>query len=425
MRADRLAALVAACALAGLAVGCAGDDERAFRIGVMAECEGLFRGLSDSVFAGAELPLVRRGATLRGTTADGGVTSVSVAGRPVELVRGCAEGGEFASIIAEARRLVEHEQVDAVVGGSWPGDGSVLREVARRYPEVVFVPATSGPREVTLRRPVPNLFRVAGDFSQAAAGLGTYAYRELGWRRAAVVADDLPAGWAEAAAFTAEFCALGGSIVDSRTMPLYESRGKDAEAVPTSVDGVAVLTTPFLGSLGFVQRLAARLGDPPRRLVLGPSALGDTAIRTSLADALRGVSGTVRLPPAEKGSTLSARQAEYAQTFPTMPPAGELVLDMDDAIEAILQGVERADGDPGPGNRRLRHALGGLDVRLASGRVRMSEGRQATVETPLVRLGKEGSLDVLGVTRSVDATLGGTLPRSVAPTQASAACPVR
>ena len=47
--------------------------------------------------------------------------------------------------------------------------------------------APSRPRTSSASRPT---------YAQQAAGLGAYAYRELGWRRAAVVAGDQPSGWA-------------------------------------------------------------------------------------------------------------------------------------------------------------------------------------------------------------------------------------
>ena len=41
-----------------------------------------------------------------------------------------------------------------------------------------------------------------------------YAYRDLGWRSAVIVAEDWGDGWEAAAGFVTEFCALGGSVVE-------------------------------------------------------------------------------------------------------------------------------------------------------------------------------------------------------------------
>ena len=67
------------------------------------------------------------------------MTPATVGGHPVELMSGCIEGGEYSSVIEQARLLVENRHADVIIGGTYPGDGLVLREVARGHPEVTFV----------------------------------------------------------------------------------------------------------------------------------------------------------------------------------------------------------------------------------------------------------------------------------------------
>src|SRR5262249_45314540 len=156
-----------------------------------------------------------------------------------ELVPGCTEIYEFSTLTTEVRRLIEREHVDAIVAGSGGPDEIVLRELARRYPHVIFLPAVHGPRGVTLDRPAPNLCRVDGDHEQGAAGLATYAYRELGWRRAAVAIGNWDTGWGERDAFVSEFCSLGGRVVSQLEVePPFDPAGRDVADVPRNVDGV-------------------------------------------------------------------------------------------------------------------------------------------------------------------------------------------
>jgi len=183
MPSSRALLAVAVAVLATAATGC-GSDEQVVRIGVLADCQGALRGFEDAQFAGAELPFLRRGADLVGTSPSGGVSSIEVDGRRVELVRGCQETGEHTVYIEEARRLLENEHVDVVVGGS----SVVSRDLAHRYPRAVFVSTFWDEQEITLRRPAANLFRFSPDYAQREAGLGAYAYHQLGWRRAAIVA---------------------------------------------------------------------------------------------------------------------------------------------------------------------------------------------------------------------------------------------
>src|SRR5437870_13693406 len=105
MRADRRpfrsagAGILSLVLLAGLVQACERDQPPPVRVGVLADCVGAARSLRDATMSGAELPLLQRGASLRGAKPGDGVTPATVAGRPVELVTGCSEGGEYSVLI--------------------------------------------------------------------------------------------------------------------------------------------------------------------------------------------------------------------------------------------------------------------------------------------------------------------------------------
>ena len=246
------------------------------RIGLLTDCRGIFSGYEDEMLAGAELPLLRRGARLTDGKPSGGVSEARAGGRDLELIRGCTEESEHTILVEEARRLVEVEGVDAVVGAIGESDSLVFRELARKYPEVIFIPAWSEAQGLTLRHPAANVYRFDTDEAQDLAGLGSYAYRELGWRRAAVVADATPVGWHEEAAFVAEFCALGGDVTARFTAPIDLGDPKVAHAL-RDADGVAALT---FGGLfvppEFLPALARVLGSPETRMVVGTYVLEDS-----------------------------------------------------------------------------------------------------------------------------------------------------
>jgi hypothetical protein len=89
MRSDRLpfrhagAGILSLALLAGLVQACE-RDQPPVRVGVLADCVGAARSLRDATMSGAELPLLQRGATLRGAKPGDGVTPATIAGRPVE-----------------------------------------------------------------------------------------------------------------------------------------------------------------------------------------------------------------------------------------------------------------------------------------------------------------------------------------------------
>ena len=305
---------IVACVLALLAGACA-DEEPPLRIGVVVDCVGIFRSFGDAELSGAQLPLIERGASRRGRRAQDGITPVTVAGRSVELVTGCAEAAEFSAITTELRRMAELEKVDAVVAGSAGADEIVIRDVARGHPETVFLPAVHGPREATLRRPAANVFRFSGDHGQGVAGLATYAYRELGWRRAAIVLANWDAGWGSRDAFAAEFCALGGKIEQQLGLDFFDPAGRDVDRVRTDVDGVAVFGGSYFDASGFLKRLARRTDDPSRQIVAGPALMDEPTTLRATSRALAGVTGSSYAYPPRMRDYLR----DYSRAFPGVP----------------------------------------------------------------------------------------------------------
>jgi branched-chain amino acid transport system substrate-binding protein len=417
--------------LAGAALlavsACGGSAQRPLRIGVVVDCVGAFRALQDRELSGAQLPLIVRGAHPAGKSPSDGVGRARVAGRQVEVVRGCSESGEFATVTQVARLLVEHEHVDVVVaGGPFSVDGFALRDLARRYPGVAFIAAANGPREVTLQQPSANVYRVAADFSQGVAGLATYAYRDLGWRRVALVIDDWVVGWEAETAFVREFCALGGRVVARVAGLGPKSPAAILARIPHRADGVAVLGSAVSLTPDILEALARR---GPRSLLLGPDVIGDASLVRGSAN-LDGVVAASYAPAAQGSPDVRAYLRAYARAYPGAragAPRDALVMGYRNAVEAVLEAFERGDGDLSDGRRRLRAQLGRLRTELLGVPVRMDGRRQAVVTTSLVRLGPSSNagvaeLSAVRAIRRVDQTLGGLVPADYVPTAAGQAC---
>jgi branched-chain amino acid transport system substrate-binding protein len=415
---------ILAVALVVVAVAAACGEQPRLRIGVITDCAGVFRTYGEAELAGAALPLIARGAQMRGRRASDGVGPVEVAGRRVELVRGCTESLEFSTLTSELRRLAERERVDVIVAGTTGYDEVVLRDVARRYPHVLFVAAVQGPREVTLHRPAANLYRFVGDHSQGVAGLAHHAYHALGWRRVAVVAPPGDGGWGNRDAFTAEFCALGGRVT-SHVVPAYngfmfDPKGRDVARVPRDVDGVAVLAAGFVsGPNPFFKRLARRVGDPARHIVVGPFTVDDPVTLKAVGGALGGVVAASDLDPEPRREYLRA----FADAFPGVSVTladSWVVGGFHDGVEAVLRGIERSGGD----TRRLPAALAQLRIDLLGGPIRLDGARQAVVTSRLVRIGRTGepSLTPVRSIPDVDQSLGGLLDPTASPSDRPPRC---
>jgi len=407
--------------LAALLGGC-DSDRAAVRIGVLTDCQGPFRGFEDAQLSGAELPFLERGARLVGTAPSDGVTAIEVGGRPVELVRGCQETGEHTVFIEEVRRLLETERVDAVVGGA----SVVTRDLARRYPDVPFVSTVWDEQEVTLRRPAANVVRFTPDFAQQAAGLGAYAYRQLGWRRAAVVAGEQPSGWAGAAAFTAEFCALGGQVVTTSYRSVFTGRPDVvARSLAANPDGVATFLNFLDDPATVLSSLASELDDPRRLLVWAP-ILEDPALLQALGAKLDGVVGTTWLPSAAESPVLRDYRRRYRTGFPGLPAFladQSTVLGYHNAVEATLRALERVDSaDVRSG---LLEQLVAMRMSLPGGTVSLDRNRQAVRDGYLSRVVVDAGkirLEPVGVMRGVEQTFGGLLSAAPSPGPGTQPC---
>ena len=410
-----------------LAVAACGSSSRPLRIGVIVDCVGGFRTMADGELAAAELPLIARGAQPAGRRPSDGLAGGRAAGRRLKIVRGCSESGEFSTLMEVARRLVEREHVDVVVaGGMGSLDGLPLRELARRYPQVPFVVAADGPREVTLQRPALNLYRIAADYGQGVAGLATYAYRRLGWRTVTVLPDAAYPGWNAESAFVREFCALGGRV-ERRRLPIPAQRPDElVSRIPRDADGVAVLGSFLTVTPDILKALARRGTDT---VVLGPEVVGVTDLIRHVPG-LEGVVAASYAAPAQSSPDVRTYLRDYARAYPSTPedePRAAVVMNYYTAVESVLRAFEQVDGDLSHGRRRLRAQLARLRTTLLGVSVRMDANRQAVVSTNVVRLGPESASGLpellpLLTLSGVDQSVGGLLPAGYVPSYAGEPC---
>jgi branched-chain amino acid transport system substrate-binding protein len=425
-RRGRAAAALALCLLGGSATACGDSADASVRVGVLTDCEGFFRASGDAMIRGAEVPFLTRGATINGPNPGDGVSGIRIGGREVELVDGCVEGGEYTTLIRAARHLVEKDHVSAVVGGSWPGDGLVLRELARTYPDVAFVVANAGPREVTLRHSVRNLFRFAPDAVQSTAGLGSYAADVRGWRSAAVVTTDREIGWQAEAAFAAEFCAAGGTVSREALVPWYQAadpKQLQATIARPGVDGVVILGTPGTFPAQVLVDVVREAGGVDR-VLLGPEFSLSRADFTEFPAELDGIAGVS--PWQVDGPALDRYRQAYRDHFPseTDESMSASVVGMRDGVEAVLRGLELAS-DGGSSVAGLVDSLRHATIDGVGGATVLDESRQAVATTRIVRYQNDsGGLTTTEVQRraDVDPSLGGRLPLTYEPQSGGQGC---
>ena len=402
------------------------------RIGILSDCEGFAAPFYDVTLAGAELPLLRRGGSLAGQGPSSGVNGVSVNGHPVKLVFGCA--GDAVGSMIETRRLVEQEGVDVVIGPNVIPDTFGLIEYARRHTRTAFVIATM--EHAAGLDFGPNIYRFTADSVQTAAGLGGYAFNDLGWRTAKTVAPPDLWQWGLSAGFVAEFCSLGGSVVDRvwldvvpeevpallREVPL---EGMDGFFVAADTESVAK----------FLERYAKRNPPLAEHVVSGAftalPVLLDPSVVERLGDDLLGVVTATFVPLDASRPEWNAYVNEFRAAFPDLAETAVsayhmLDIDYENAMEAVMRALEAVDGDLSDGGQSFRGALAEVHLDAPNGPIRLDGRRQAILPIYLSRVEKDGKGDLVYrtfmVVDDVDQTYGGALDLNTTPDRTLPTC---
>ena len=376
-------------------------------IGVLSDCRGTFGALRNDSLAAAELPLIERGGRREGALISDGVGHISIGGRPIRLVFGCADG-TAASALGEARRLVERMGVRILVGPTTGDEEIALQEYARRHPEITFVNGSAAVQEL---HPAPNFFSFWFDGAQWMAGLGSYAYHTLGWRTAVTIGTAEAFDWAQTAGFDAEFCSLGGSIVkriwlpqgaQDFSAPLAQVAGTHADGFLVETQGTGALSALATGYPGLRGSLA-------RKVVMGSTTVGPP----QLGARMRGVVfAGARTPPAWYLAKLRTSFPEIRNDF--LGSAFDYAYY--DAMAATLQALERVRGDLSHGETAFAAALAKVVLSAPNGRTRLDAAHQAIAPTTLAEaLGAGYSARALGVSTGVDDTFGGYFTRNDPP----------
>ena len=123
-----------------------------------------------------------------------GWTGGSINGHPLKLVGVGCSNDRADTAIKETKRLMEQLGADIMIGPLSGDESIAVANYAKQHPSKTFVDGAAGAQDTTLKVRAPNFFRFNGDGAMWNAGLGDLAHNKLGWKTAAVVADDYSFG---------------------------------------------------------------------------------------------------------------------------------------------------------------------------------------------------------------------------------------
>jgi branched-chain amino acid transport system substrate-binding protein len=298
-----------------------------------------------------------------------------ILGRPVELVveDNRSLPGESATA---AKKLIARDKVVALIGECASARTLEAAPVAQAAGIPLVTPASTNPRVTAVG---DCIFRVCFSDPFQGAILATYAYKNLGLRRAALLIDSTaPYSVGLAEVFSKTFTALGGAIVASQK---YSGDAKDFRAQLTAIRSTkadALFLPGYYVAAGLAAQQARELGlratllggdgfEAPQLLEIGGAALEGTVYSTHYSAESQ--------DPASR-RFVAAYQARYGSV-----PVGLAALTYD-AIHLVADAARRAGTTE---RTALKQALAATrDFPGITGRTSLNEHRDAIKDAAII-----------------------------------------
>ena len=355
----------------------------AIKVAVLSDCEGAFGSFFEPTASGFNQALIdAAGAKPAGEKPTDGIEGAEVAGTPIEIVGyGCANDTADKAI-EETRRLMEQEDADILVGPLSGDEGIAVANYAKEHPDKTFINGIAGAQDATLKVQAPNFFRFHPDGAQWSAGLGDYAYNDLGWKTAAIIGDDYSFPYTSLAGFVAEYCAIGGQVTKRVWAPLGE---KDYSSyisqIPDDVDGIYV-GIGGSGLISFIKQYKEQKGKVDTERMMGNVFWDDPLVLKEVGKDL--VGGTTSAMTAadddspEVKAYIDNLRTSYGDEIAGAGPS-VFTYGYYTAGRALIKGLEAVNGDIAD-QAALQEALTGVTLsgeEAPWGDVTLDDNRQA------------------------------------------------
>ncbi|TIN03836.1 MAG: ABC transporter substrate-binding protein [Mesorhizobium sp.] len=388
-----LLALALASGLTAPSLALAADDT--IKIGLLATFEGPFTVLGEDSERGAMTAVEEVAGT--------------VAGKKIEIVKGSSDASPDSAVRA-ARKLVEQDGVKVLIGPLSGDEGLAVKDYAKTQPTVTFLNGASAAQDTTFRDPAPNFFRFGTDGAQWMAGLGTYAFKDKGYKNVATVAEDYSFPYTQVFGFMAEFCKAGGHVPSKSWVPIGNKDFSSViAAIPDNVDAIYVA----LGGADAVNFLTQYQQSGGAAPLIGGSITVDQTVLTAkgkLRDVLIGTPSAG--PTADTNDTPS--WTKFVEAYKKQPGAFPSPSLFAHAyyinMKAALLGLDKVGGDVSDGGAKLRETLSSLSFETPTGKVSLDKNRNAIADIFLTEVTEnaDGTLlnKLIKVVPQVNQTLG-------------------
>jgi branched-chain amino acid transport system substrate-binding protein len=411
-----LGSALSAALAAGLLCATGAHAEDTLKIGVLATFEGPFAILGEDSLRGANMAFKEH--------------NMVAGGKKLEIVTGSSDATPEAAIKA-ARKLVEQDEVDILIGPLSGDEGLAMRDYAKTQPQTTFINGTSAAEETTLVDPAPNFFRFTTNGVQWMAGLGTYSYETKGYKRVVTIGEDYSYPYTQVKGFMIEFCKAGGHVVDKFWTPLgTKDYSSVVASIPDDIDAIYV-ALGGADAINFLTQYEQAGGSKP---LIGGSITVDQSVLSSKGkrrDYLLGTPSAGPLADNWDDPRWKAFVAAYKKSddkafnSPTLFSHGYYI-----EATAMMQALDTVGGDLSDGHKKFREALSTQVVETPTGKVHLDHNRNAIGDEFLTEIaeGEDGNLynKVVKVIPEVNATLGvpeDEYRKTGSPSREAPACP--
>ncbi len=385
-------------AMLGASAAYADGHSKPLKIGVLATLEGTYTVLGEDGVRGLRTAL--KGAGNKAGDRDIELIIQSTDASPDSAVRG-------------ARKLVEQDKVDFVIGPLSGSEGIALRDYAKTQPQTTIINGISGAQETTFVDPAPNFFRFNTDGAQWGVGLGQYVFEKKGWKTVATVAEDYSFAYTNFLGFAHGYCKAGGKIVERQWVPLgTKDFGSIIASLPDDVDAI------YLGlgggdAVNFLNQYQQAGGDAN---LIGGSIMVDGTVLSAKGDAKKALIGTPSSGPQADTWDNPKWQAyvkAYQDAFPPdqrFPSPSLLATGYYNATSAAIQCLNQVKGDLSDGHKAFRGCLSSLELDAPNGKIKLDGNRQAVGSNFVTEVVEksDGTLanDMVAMVEGVTQTLG-------------------
>ena len=361
---NRILQVAAALLVPVLLSGTASAAEK-IKIGLLATLEGTYTVLGEDGVRGFRMALQE--------------ADSMAGGAEIEVLIGATDATPDSAVRA-ARKAVEQDQVDIIIGPLSGSEGIALRDYSKTQPQTTFVNGISGAQQTTLVTPSENFFRFNMDGAQWMAGLGDYVYNEKGYKTVATLGEDYSFIYTQVFGFALEYCAAGGQITERLWVPLgTKDFSSIIAALPDDVDAI------YLGlgggdAVNFLNQYQQAGGDAA---LIGSTIMIDQTVLSSKGKAKEALIGTPGAgPQADSWDDPNWQRfvKAYQDAFPPekrFPAPSLLATGYYNAATAVFGCLDQIDGDLSDGHKALRQCLATTVLDAPNGTIRLDGNRQA------------------------------------------------